>query len=115
MAALNWQTVSGLFTTDNIIIVTSLMMMWWLTNRFLEGVTTAMVYSHLTEGKGSGKFSEACGAVMQSLPAIVMIGIVTLIAKKIAGFLRNKNHAGAFGMGFNFLAGVVEVFWILAG
>ena len=36
---------------------------WWLINRFLEGVTTAMVYSHLTEGPGSGKFKLAAKAV----------------------------------------------------
>ena len=115
LQAFSWEHVSGLFTTDNVIIVTSLMMIWWLTNRFLEGVTTALVYSHLTEGKGSGKFSEACAAVFQSLPAIVMLGLATLLCKKIASFLRNKNHSGALGMGFNFLAGIVEVFWTLAG
>ncbi len=108
----NWETF---FSTDNMIIVVSLMSIWWLTNRFLEGVTTAMVYSHLTEGKGSGKFSNACSAVFQSLPAIVMLGIATFIAKKIASFLRNKSHSGMLGMGFNFLAGIVEVFWTLAG
>ncbi|MBX9685986.1 MAG: hypothetical protein K2X27_04740 [Candidatus Obscuribacterales bacterium] len=111
----SWDTVAPFFTTDNMIIVFSLMSIWWLTNRFLEGVTTAMVYSHLTEGRGSGKFSEACSAVFQSLPAIVMLGIATFAAKKIASFLRNKNHSGMLGMGFNFLAGIVEVFWTLAG
>ena len=115
LQAFSFEHMQGFFTTDNIIIVSSLMMMWWLTNRFLEGVTTAMVYSHLTEGKGSGKFSEACAAVFQSLPAIVCLGLATLVCKKIASFLRNKNHAGALGMGFNFLAGIVEVFWTLAG
>lgn len=111
----SWDTVAPLFTTDNVIIVLSLMSIWWLTNRFLEGVTTALVYSHLTEGKGTGKFSEACAAVFQSLPAIIMLGIATLIAKKIASFLRKKNHTGMLGMGFNFLAGIVEIFWTLAG
>lgn len=111
----NWDAIAPMFTTDNMIVVFSLMSIWWLTNRFLEGVTTAMVYSHLTEGKGSGEFSKACSAVFQSLPAIVMLGIVTFIAKKIASFLRNKNHSGMLGMGFNFLAGIVEVFWTLAG
>lgn len=115
IASMDLSSLSGLFTTDNVIIVTSLMMIWWLTNRFLEGVTTAMVYSHLTEGRGSGKFSESCKAVFESLPAIIMLGIVTFFAKKIASFLRNKNHSGIFGMGFNFLAGIVEVFWTLAG
>jgi hypothetical protein len=111
----SWDAIAPLFTTDNVIISLSLASIWWLTNRFLEGVTTALVYSHLTEGKGSGKFSEACAAVFQSLPAIVMLGVATFIAKKIASFLRNKNHSGMLGMGFNFLAGIVEVFWTMAG
>ena len=51
LQAFSFEHIQGFFTTDNIIIVSSLMMMWWLTNRFLEGVTTAMVYSHLTEGR----------------------------------------------------------------
>ncbi len=107
--------MGGLFSSDNVILFTSLMMVWWLTNRFLEGVTTGLVYSHLTEGKGAGKFSSACQAVFSSLPAIVMLGLVTLIAKKLAGWMRNKRNSGMLGMGFNFLAGVVEVFWTLAG
>ncbi len=111
----SFDAIGKFLTPDNIIVGVSLMAIWWLTNRFLEGVTTALVYSHLTEGKGTGKFSEACNAVFQSLPAIVMLGIATFIAKKIAGFLRNKTHSGVLGMGFNFLAGIVEVFWTLAG
>jgi hypothetical protein len=115
----SWDTIPAtlgpFFTTDNVIIVLSLMSIWWLTNRFLEGVTTALVYSHLTEGKGTGKFSEACAAVFQSLPAIIMLGVATFIAKKIAGFLRKQNRGGMLGMGFNFLSGIVEVFWTLAG
>ncbi|HEY9871252.1 MAG TPA: hypothetical protein V6D08_18980 [Candidatus Obscuribacterales bacterium] len=102
-------------TSDTTIIIVLLMMTWWLTNRFLEGVTTALVYSHLTEGRGTGTFSEACKAVFQSLPAIIMLGLVTLIAKRIAGWLRNRRNSGMFGFGFNFLAGIVEVFWTLAG
>ncbi|MBY0360083.1 MAG: hypothetical protein K2W82_18925 [Candidatus Obscuribacterales bacterium] len=115
IGGMNWNHLSGLFTTDNLVVVTSLMMIWWLTNRFLEGVTTAMVYSHLTEGKGSGKFSDACTAVLQSLPAIVMLGMATLIVKKIAGLFRNKGGAGVLGLSASFLAGIVEVFWTLAG
>jgi hypothetical protein len=107
----SWESIAPLFTTDNVIIMASLMSLWWLTNRFLEGVTTAMVYSHLTEGRGSGKFSEACNAVFQSLPAIIMLGIATFIAKKIASFLKNKTHSGLMG----FLSTIVEVFWTLAG
>jgi hypothetical protein len=81
----------------------------------LEGVTTALVYGHLTQGANSIKFSEAVSAVMQSIPAIIMLGMVTLLAKKLAGFLRNKRNNGIFSFGFNFLAQLVEVFWTLAG
>ncbi|MFX5521715.1 hypothetical protein ABTD78_20860, partial [Acinetobacter baumannii] len=60
--------------------VLGILCVWWVTNRFLEGVTTALTYSHLTEGPGSGSFGVACRAVLESLPAIVMLGIVTFIA-----------------------------------
>jgi len=103
-------------SSENAMAVTGILCVWWLTNRFLEGVTTALVYSHLTEGRGSGKFGAAASAVFTSLPAIIMLGLVTLIAKRIAGWLRNKQGAGGmFGFGFNFLAGIIEVFWTLAG
>lgn len=103
------------FTSDTAILGAFLVSVWWLTNRFLEGVTTALVYSHLTEGRGSGLFSTACKAVLASLPAIVILGLVTMIAKKVAGWMRNKRSSGVLGFGINFLAGVVEVFWTLAG
>ncbi len=109
------QQLGAAVTNETTVFVVVLMMTWWLTNRFLEGVTTALVYSHLTEGKGTGTFSQACAAVFQSLPAIVMLGLVTLIAKRIAGWLRNRRNSGFLGFGFNFLAGIVEVFWTLAG
>jgi len=109
------QQLGAAVTDETTLAVVALMMTWWLTNRFLEGVTTALVYSHLTEGKGSGTFSQACAAVFQSLPAIIILGLVTLIAKRIAGWLRNKRNSGFLGFGFNFLAGIVEVFWTLAG
>ncbi len=103
-------------SSDSVLAVTGILCVWWLTNRFLEGVTTALVYSHLTEGKGSGKFSAAASAVFTSLPAIIMLGLVTLIAKRIAGWLRDKRgDGGLFGFGFNFMAGIIEVFWTLAG
>ena len=102
-------------TPDAIVAVVAILVLWWLTNRFLEGVTTALVYSHLTEGAGSGKFSTACVAVFTSLPAIVALGFVTLIAKRVARFMRDKRGSGIFGMGVNFLASIVEVFWTLAG
>lgn len=110
-----FDALGGLFTADNGLLVTSLVMVWWLTNRFLEGVTTALVYAHLTEGRGAGKFSTAVSAVVSSLPAIVMLGVITFIARRAAGWMRNKRNSGVLGMGFNFLAGVVEVFWTLAG
>jgi hypothetical protein len=53
--------------------------------------------------------------VLTSLPAIVMLGAVTLVAKKLAGWMRDKRGSGIFGFGMNFLAGIVEVFWTLAG
>ncbi|MBX9668182.1 MAG: hypothetical protein K2X93_11210 [Candidatus Obscuribacterales bacterium] len=103
-------------SSDNVMAVTGILCVWWLTNRFLEGVTTALVYSHLTEGRGSGRFGAAASAVFTSLPAIIMLGLVTLIAKRIAGWLRGKRDAGGlFGFGFSFLAGIIEVFWTLAG
>ena len=102
--------------SDSVMSVTLILCTWWLCNRFLEGVTTALVYSHLTEGRGSGKFSAAAQAVLTSLPAIIMLGIVTLIAKRIAGWLRHKRGTGGiFSFGFDFLAGIIEVFWTLAG
>lgn len=115
IGSFNMESVSGLLTTDNILIVTCLMLIWWLTNRIMEGITSALVFSHLTEGRGSGKFMDAITAVVQSLPAIVVLGLVTLVCKKLAGFFRNKNHGGLFGAGFNMLAGMVEIFWTLAG
>jgi hypothetical protein len=102
-------------TPDAILAVVAILVVWWLTNRFLEGVTTALVYSHLTEGAGTGKFSTACAAVFTSLPAIVALGFTTLIAKRVAKFMRDKRGSGVFGMGVNFLASIVEVFWTLAG
>jgi hypothetical protein len=96
-------------------LATCIFAVWWMTNRFLEGVTTALVYSHLTEGAGSGRFSVACQAVFSSLPAIVTLGIVTFFAKKIAGWMRERRGSGILGFGVNFLAQVVEVFWTLAG
>jgi len=106
---------TGSIFNESTLFILSLMILWWTTNRFLEGVTTALVYSHLTEGKGSGRFSQACGAVLSSLPAILMLGLVTLIAKRIAGWMRDRRNTGVLGFGFNFLASIVEVFWTLAG
>ena len=107
--------LSSAVMNETTMTVVALVVIWWLTNRFLEGVTTALVYSHLTEGKGAGTFKQACGAVFSSLPAIMILGLVMLIAKRIAGWMRNKRGAGVFGFGFNFLASIVEVFWTLAG
>jgi hypothetical protein len=107
--------IGSLMNPDTAILGACIIAVWWLTNRFLEGVTTALVYSHLTEGAGSGKFSVACQAVFTSLPAIVFLGLATLIAKKLAGWMRDKRGTGMLGFGVNFLAQVVEVFWTLAG
>ena len=96
-------------------IIFGLMVFWWLTNRFLEGVTTALVYTHLTEGPGVARFSEAVAAVFASLPAIVVLGIVTFIARKLAGWMRTQRGSGMFGFGINFLAGIIDIFWTLAG
>ncbi|MGH9550360.1 MAG: hypothetical protein ACRD3W_13340, partial [Terriglobales bacterium] len=105
----------GLLTSDTMLLGGCIVCVWWLTNRFLEGVTTALVYSHLTEGPGKGKFSIACQAVFSSLPAIVTLGVVTFMAKKLAGWMRDKRGSGVLGFGVNFLAQVVEIFWTLAG
>ncbi len=106
----------GLLNTDSCLTVFGIMAVWWLTNRFLEGVTTALVYSHLTEGKGTGTFGQACSAVASSLPALVALGIVTLLAKTVARWLRNRNNdTGVMSFGFKFLANIVELFWTLAG
>ncbi|HEY9786072.1 MAG TPA: hypothetical protein V6D17_11760 [Candidatus Obscuribacterales bacterium] len=101
--------------TDIGLVAGLIVAVWWLTNRFLEGVTTALVYSHLTEGSGSGRFSIACQAVLSSLPALVILGLVTLVAKTIARGLRNHRGTGVLGFGVDFLAGIVTVFWTLAG
>ena len=105
----------GDFLKDGGTICAALGMIWWLTNRFLEGVTTALVYSHLTQGKGTGRFSDAVKAVFASLPAIVMLGIVTWVARRLATFMRNKRSNGVLGLSLGFVAGVIEVFWTLAG
>jgi len=107
--------VSDTVTSQASLGVLGILCVWWITNRFLEGVTTALTYSHLTEGPGSGRFFTACKAVLESLPAIVMLGAVTFIARNIAKFMRKKQGSGVLGFGVNFLAGIVEVFWTLAG
>jgi hypothetical protein len=97
---------------------TVIVALWWLTNRFLEGVTTALVYSHLTEGAGSGKFSVACRAVFSSLPAIVCLGIVTFLANNVCKFLKGKGGGAGLSTGilsFGFLSNIVQIFWTLAG
>jgi hypothetical protein len=107
------QAISG--NSEHAWIAFVILAIWWLTNRFLEGVTTALVYSHLTEGPGTGKFSIAAKAVSSSMPAIIWLGLVTFLAKTIAGWLRGKKGAGVFGFSLGFLANLVQVFWTLAG
>ncbi len=101
--------------TDMGVVAMMIVAVWWLTNRFLEGVTTALVYCHLTEGAGTGKMNIACQEVLRSLPALIMLGITTLLAKTIARGLRGKGGTGGMGFGVDFLAGIVAVFWTLAG
>ncbi|MBX9879405.1 MAG: hypothetical protein K2Y22_13170 [Candidatus Obscuribacterales bacterium] len=101
--------------TQAVLMFFGISAVWWLTNRFLEGVTTGLVYTHLTEGPGSGKFSDATKAVFLSLPAIIVLGLVTFVARRLTGWMRNRRSVGIFGFGFNFLAGVIEIFWTLAG
>lgn len=108
-----FQALSNAVFSESTLVIVLLMMCWWLTNRFLEGVTTALVYSHLTRGKGTGTFSQACSAVFSSLPAMIVLGLTTLIAKRIAGWLRS--HRGSGFLGFGFLASIVDIFWTLAG
>ncbi len=93
----------------------ALVAIWLLVNRFLEGVTTAMVYSHLTEGPGSGKFKLACKAVLDSTPALIWLGIATFLANTIAKGLKGKQNTPGMGFGLGFLAGIVQIFWTLAG
>jgi len=99
---------------DNAWLAAGLGALWWLTTIFLEGVTIALVYSHLTEGPGSGKFSLACQAVFASMGAIIWLGLVTLVAKRVAKLLKNKPSAttGVFSLGF--LASIVQVYWTIA-
>lgn len=93
-----------------------LMALWWLLNRYLEGVTTAMAYSHLTAGPGSGKFSLACKAVAESAWPLIQLGMATFVANYLVKFLKNRqpNPAAGFGL-MNLLGGMVQIFWTLAG
>ena len=94
--------------------------LWWLLNRYLEGVTTAMAYSHLTSGPGSGKFSLACKAVAESAWPLVQLGMATFLANCLSNFLKNRqtnvnaNPAMGFGL-MSLLGGMVQIFWTLAG
>jgi hypothetical protein len=107
------QTVSG--SAENVFWGATIAGLWWLTTMFFEGVTIALVYSHLTEGPRSGNFLIASEAVLASMPAIIQLGIVTVIAKRIVGFLRGKRGAGPFGISFGFFVGMIQVFWTIAG
>lgn len=105
----------AIFNGDNALLLAGIASLSWLINRILEGVTTALVYSHLTEGKGTGKFSEAFRAVFLSLPAIVMLGVTTWIARRLDTFFKKNRPGGMFGMMVGFLFGFIEIFWTLAG
>ena len=104
------------FAADSWLSTAALFAIWWLLNRALEGVTTAMAYSHLTSGPGSGKFSLAIKAVVDSAWPLIQLGIATFIANYIARWLKNKqgNPMGGFGL-MGFLGGMVQIFWTLAG
>jgi hypothetical protein len=105
----------AIFNGDNALLLAGIASISWLINRILEGVTTALVYSHLTEGKGTGRFSQAFKAVFLSLPAIVMLGIVTWLARRMATLFKKSRPGGMFGMMLGFVFGFVEIFWTLAG
>jgi len=111
----SWAEQAVSAKSDNIWLGATIACIWWLTSMFFEGVTIALVYSHLTEGPGSGKISLACQAVLSSMIPIIELGIVTLIARKLVGFLRGKQGGGVFGMSFGFLVGIIQVFWTIAG
>ncbi len=76
------------------------------------------VYSHLTEGPGSGKFKLAIRAVHRQRTGPNWLGIVTFLANTIARGLKNKQATTGntgFSFGFGFLAGMIQIFWTLAG
>lgn len=102
--------LSGYINQRSVLIFAGLIIAWWLTNRFLEGVTTLLVYSHLTQGSSSGKFFSSCAAVLASLPAIIALGAATFVARRLSGFLR-RFRGGLFGL----LASMFSIFWTIAG
>ena len=60
-----------------------------------------MVYSHLTEGPGSGKFKLAIKAVLDSAPTLIWLGVVTFLANTVARWLKNKQTATGGSPGFS--------------
>lgn len=109
-------TVGGSINSEMCLSTAILVAIWWLINRFLEGVTTAMAYSHLTEGRGSGKFRLACKAVMDSAWPLIQLGMATFVANCLVKFLKNRQGTATAGFGLmGFLGGIVQIFWTLAG
>jgi hypothetical protein len=102
--------LAGYINQRSVLVFAGLIIAWWLTNRFLEGVTTMLVYSHLTQGTSSGKFLSSCAAVFSSLPAIIVLGVSTFVARRLAGFLQ-RFRGGLFGL----LGSMFSIFWTMAG
>ncbi len=103
------------FNLQDCFVYLAIIATWWLTNIILEGITTAMVYTNLTEGPNKASFGLALQGVLQSLPALIVLGLVTLVAKRLVGWLRHHRGSGVLGFGIDFIAGIVEVFWTMAG
>lgn len=77
-----WESLSGVFATENLILVVlvaELLLLWWLINRFLEGITIALVYKRLSEGKGTGRFPEVCFAVFRDSLLGILVGTATFV------------------------------------
>lgn len=111
----NTNFVGQYFNPQDCMIYLSIIAIWWLTNIILEGITTAMVYTNLTDGPGKASFGLALQGVLQSLSALIVLGLVTVVAKRLVGWMRHHRGSGVLGFGIDFLAGIVEVFWTMAG
>jgi hypothetical protein len=102
--------LGGYINQRSVFVFAGLVIAWWLTNRFLEGVTSMLVYAHLTQGSSKGKFLSSCAAVFSSLPAIIVLGAATFVARRLAGFLQ-RFRGGLFGL----LGSMFAIFWTMAG
>jgi hypothetical protein len=102
--------LAGYINQKSVLVFAGLIIAWWITNRFLEGVTSMLVYAHLTQGSSSGRFLSSCAAVFASLPAILVLGAATFVARRLAGFLQ-RFRGGLFGL----LGSMFSIFWTMAG